>query len=190
MAFLEEHREKFDNLFGALSENYISQIRLRANGGNSLLFDYPPEEELLYINKAKELLDPEKVEFIDLAKIFVSFIDQDGWEDFKEYYKDFKDTPDVIFNSNDEENDYLKMILKEIETVQKKEKIPILIRTGALHGTGIGNTNIMEHKMIMYMTLPLVIFYPSRIENDNLMFLNFKPSSNYRCILVNKRSSL
>jgi len=51
-------------------------------------------------------------------------------------------------------------------------------------GTGIENVNIMEHKFVMSLQHPLVIFYPSKIENDNIYFLNFKPASKYRCTLV------
>jgi hypothetical protein len=29
-----------------------------------------------------------------------------------------------------------------------------------------------------------VIFYPSKIDNGNIYFLNFKPASKYRCMLV------
>jgi hypothetical protein len=38
--------------------------------------------------------------------------------------------------------------------------------------------------MVMALKHPLVIFYPSKIEDDNIFFLNFKPASKYRCTLV------
>jgi hypothetical protein len=59
-----------------------------------------------------------------------------------------------------------------------------LIRTGCLYGTGIENVNIMEHKIITKLSHPLIIFYPSKIQSDNLLFLNFKQASKYRCALI------
>jgi hypothetical protein len=76
------------------------------------------------------------------------------------------------------------MIISQIEEACLDDKIPFLIRTGCLFGTGIDNVNIMEHKMVMALKHPLVIFYPSKIEDDNIFFLNFKPASKYRCTLV------
>jgi len=60
----------------------------------------------------------------------------------------------------------------------------MLVRTGALYGTGIENVNIMEHATVMSLDQPLVFFYPSTLENDNLLFLNFKLASKYRCTLI------
>ena len=76
------------------------------------------------------------------------------------------------------------MIINEIEKACQSDKIPFLIRTGCLFGTGIENVNIMENKKVMNLPHPLVIFYPSKIENDNIYFLNFKLASKYRCMLV------
>ena len=116
--------------------------------------------------------------------MLVEFIDQDGWEDFKEYYQDYKDTPSVIFNAKSEEADLFKLIIGAIEKASSEGMIPMLVRTGALYGTGIENVNIMEHSSIMNLSQPLVFFYPSRLEDDNLYFLNFKPASKYRCTLI------
>ena len=97
-----------------------------------------------FIAKAKELYADEAI-FIDISKLLVEFIDQDGWEDFKAYYQDYKDTPSVIFNTKSEEPDLFKLIIEAIKNATSEGKIPMLIRTGALYGTGIENVNIMEH---------------------------------------------
>ena len=136
-----------------------------------------------YIGKAKELYQGEAT-FIDISKLLVNFIDEDGWDLFKEYYRDFQSTPHVVFQSNDTSIDLFDLIINEIELACKNDAIPFLIRTGCLYGTGIENVNIMEHKAVMNLKHPLVIFYPSRIEDDNLYFLNFKHASKYRCILI------
>ena len=70
------------------------------------------------------------------------------------------------------------------ESAVADNKIPFLLRTGSLYGTGIENVHIMEHPSVMNQPQPLVIFYPSRFADNNIFFLNFKTASKYRCILV------
>ena len=182
MSYTIEHKQKFDDLRN-LIENQ-DQLRRQSNGGNSILFSYPPKEEHLYIKKARELY-PENAVFIDVSGLFVKFIDEKGWETFKEYYNDFVYSPHLIFKSDDPSIDLFDMIIKEIESACRKNKIPFLIRTGVLYGTGIDNVNIMEYKTVMKLSHPLVIFYPSSLAaDDKLFFLNFKPASRYRCTLV------
>jgi hypothetical protein len=158
-------------------------LRRQANGGNSILFSYPPNQEKQYIDKAKAIY-ADSASFIDISKLLVQFIDEDGWASFSEYYNDFKNTPHLIFHSDDPTPDLFDLIITEIENACQNDKIPFLIRTGCLFGTGIENVNIMEHKTVMNLSHPLVIFYPSKIEDDNIYFLNFKPASKYRCSLV------
>lgn len=181
MSFINNSQQKFTDLKFHLENQ--DQLRKKANGGNSILFSYFPEEEHLYVNKAKELY-PDKAAFIDVSKLLVKLIEDEGWESFKEYYHDFRNTTHLIFRSDDPEVDLFDLIIGEILKASKEGKIPFLIRTGCLFGTGIDNVNIMEHASVMKLSCPLVIFYPSRIEEDNIYFLNFKHASKYRCILV------
>jgi len=181
MSYLTEHKRKFDDLRIYLENQ--DDIRKGANGGNSILFSYPPDEEKLYIEEAKEVYR-EKASFIDISKLLVDFIDEIGWENFREYYQDYRSTPNVIFNTDNIPLGLFQRIIKEIECASNGNKIPFLVRTGCLYGTGIENVNIMEHKKVMTLPHPLVIFYPSLLEGNNLYFLNFKPASKYRCVLV------
>ncbi len=181
MPYITDQKQKFEDLQSQIKN--MDQLRREANGGNSILFSYPPHEEKLYIAKAHETF-ADKAAIIDISRLFVEFIDSDGWELFKNYYQEFKNTPHVVFKSEDPGSDLFKMIIARITDASGNGKIPILIRTGCLHGTGIENVNIMEHSSVMSLSHPLVIFYPSRIEDDNLYFLNFKPASKYRCTLV------
>jgi hypothetical protein len=181
MPYLNDHKQKFTDLQFHLENQ--DQLRRQANGGNSILFSYMPDEETQYIEKAKELYADMAI-FIDVSKLLVQFIDEDGWESFKVYYNDFKNTSHLIFRSDDPTIDLFDLIIGEIEKACQNDKIPILIRTGCLFGTGIENVNIMENKAVMNLPHPLVIFYPSKIENDNIYFLNFKHASKYRCMLV------
>jgi len=181
VSYLTDHKQKFDDLkFNIENQDRIRQL---ANGGNSILFSYQPSEELLYIEKARELYH-EKAHFVDISKLLVQFIDKDGWDSFKEYYYDFQNTPHIIFRSDDPSIDLFDLIINGIEQACEYDKIPFLIRTGCLFGTGIENVNIMEHRSVINLKHPLVIFYPSKIVDDNIYFLNFKPASKYRCILV------
>lgn len=184
MPYSEDHKEKFDNLRVTLDIKNREQLRRKANGGNTIIFTYPPEEEHLYIDKFKTDYNNGDVEFIDIAKLLVQFIDLDGWKGFSEYYKDFKDTPYLVFKSEDESEDLMDLIINAIVEADKKGHMAVLMRTGALYGTGIENVNIMEHKSVMNLKHPLVILYPSKLENDYLYFLNFKPASKYRCTVI------
>lgn len=186
MAYLEDHKAKIDNLKAALHSSNQTQLSREANGGRSILFTYPPEEEVLYINMLKEELDANEFTFINVAELLVNFIDQDGWEDFKSYYLEFKDTPHIVFKSDDPAPDLMDLIINEIETAESNNKTPVLIRTGALYGTGIENNNIMEHSFVMRLKKPLIIGYPCDYikTNDTLLFLNFKHSNKYRCTVI------
>lgn len=181
MSYITDHKQKFEDLQFQIRN--LDQLKKKANGGNSIVFSYPPEEEQLYVTKARELF-LENAAFIDISKLFVKLIDEDGWESFKKYYLEFKDTPHVVFRSDDPGSNLFDKIIEEVRAACKSNKLPFLVRTGCLHGTGIENVNIMENRSVMNLSHPLVIFYPSRIEDDNLFFLNFKPASKYRCTLV------
>ena len=181
MPYIADHKQKFADLDFNIDNQ--DQLRRQANGGNSILFSYQPVEESLYIEKARELYG-DKAAFIDISKLLVKFIDTDSWDAFAEYYKDFSNTPRVVFRSEDPEMDLFDMIISAIKQTCENDKIPFLIRSGCLYGTGIENVNIMEHRDVMSLKHPLVIFYPSTISEDNIYFLNFKPASKYRCTLV------
>jgi hypothetical protein len=91
---------------------------------------------------------------------------------------------ELLFKSDDEETDLMDLILADIKSADKEDLIPVLIRTGALYGTGIENVNIMEHTEVMSLKNPLVLFYPAKVEDGNLLFLNFKSASRYRCTVI------
>ncbi|NOQ74049.1 MAG: hypothetical protein GQ574_18730 [Crocinitomix sp.] len=184
MSYITDHKQKFDNLKVSLEQTNKEHLKRKANGGNSIVFTYPPSEEVLYIEKAKELFDKERFAFINVADLLVKFIDMDSWSDFESYYKDFADTPHLVFKSKDDATDLMDLIIQEVSDAASKNLIPILIRTGVLFGTGIENVNIMEDKTVMGLNQPLIIFYPAKLENDNLYFLNFKLASKYRCTVI------
>lgn len=181
MPFLTEHKQKFDDLRSALHEDNRTQLRRSANGGNTVLFVYPPAEEETYIAKAKELYPDGH--FIDIAKLFVKSIDSVGIADFKNFYQDYISATYIVFK-NEDPGCLFNLIVREICGASESGKVTFLIRTGTLAGTGIENVHIMEHKSIMAQGIPLVFFYPAAYKNDELLFLNHKPASKYRCKLV------
>jgi hypothetical protein len=181
MSYITDHQQKFADLKFHIAHQ--DQLRRQANGGNSILFSFPPHEEHIYIAQAKNIYG-DKAVFIDVSQVLVKFIEMDGWEAFREYYNNYKDTPHLIFRSDDPAPDLFDLIIGEIKQACNNDKIPFLIRAGCLYGTGIDNVNIMENKAVMALPHPLVIFYPSKIEDDNIYFLGFKPASKYRCTLV------
>lgn len=184
MAFQEDHRAKFENLLLSVDSKNKNQLKRQSNGGNSIIFTYPPNEELLYLKKLEEINENETYKIIDISKLLVAFIDLDGWQGFESYYREFSDTPHLIFRSDDNSPDLMKLIIDAITEAGANGFIPVLVKTGALYGTGIDNVNIMEHKSVIRLSQPLVIFYPSRIVNEDLLFLNFKRASKYRCTVI------
>jgi len=183
MSFETDHREKFQNLAVALAKENRDNIRIEANGGNSVLFVYPPKDELKYIDKAKT--NYPNAEFIDVREALVEFIDSIGWDDFEDYYKSYQTEPENIFRDSDDERKLESLIIEKIKTAISEDRLPFLIHTGALFGTGIENVHIMENSDVMKFGIPLVVFYPTDIQPDGqLKFLGVKPASKYRCKLV------
>lgn len=184
MSFLKEHSKKFEELSSELRPEALSRLRSSSNGGNTVLFTYPPEEESQYLEEGKKRFPTAR--FIDISKLFVEFIDHIGWEDFRQLYLDYSGSTDQVFRSRNEEtpNDLFHRITNAIQESYTDQQIPFLIRTGILEGTGIDNVNIMEHPVVLRGTIPLVIFYPAKMVNDSLMFLNASPSSRYRCRII------
>jgi hypothetical protein len=85
----------------------------------------------------------------------------------------------------EEEGSLFCHIISSIREAIKAGKLPILIRTGALYGTGIDNVNIMQHPDVMRFDQPLIVFYPAVFKSESeLDFLGVKPASKYRCKLV------
>ena len=182
MSFLTDHKKKLEDLRTALQSSNRMDLKRRANGGNTLLFVYPPEEEADYLALIKEEFSD--AYFIDVAKLFVEAIDSTGWETFKEAFHAYENDLNKLFNNKDD-NCLFNLIIKEIQTSLKNNKLPFIIRSGALQGTEIRNLNIMEHKVVLEANLPLVFFYPAILKNNELFYLNDHPASRYRCDIIN-----
>ena len=162
-----------------------SEIRLNANGGNSILIVCDPIKESEYIESLLELLPKENYSFIDLNQCLIDFVTNNKGE-LDELYEQLQSTTHEIFKApaGEESDDLFKYIMKEIDQALNANKVPVLINTGTLYGTGIHNIHIMEHNVVMNASLPLIILYPATIEPDRIMFLGKQPASKYRCMII------
>ena len=175
--------QKFNELKFILKNKDKHSIKMDAHGGYSILFIYPPEEEKSYLKKIEKKYPD--ADFIDIARMFVEFIDSIGYDDFIETYEEYSSEPEKLFKSSLSESDFFTYILNEIEKAGEGGKMPILVRTGALYGTGIENINIMDSKIVHELPMPLIIMYPATVGGDNkLKYLNFKPASDYRAVVI------
>lgn len=177
-----ELKRKINELENVLSLDKRDQIRHEANGGNTVLFVYPPEEEEYYIDGAKKHCTHAR--FIDIRKLLIDYIESFGLDDFKIFYNSYKN-PQEVFADGEEDPKLEALIIEEITNAIEKDETPFLIHTGALYGTGIENVRIMQNADVMKFGTPLVIFYPAVEKSDTeLDFLGVKPASKYRCKMV------
>ncbi len=168
-----------------VESNENSNIRLNANGGNSILIVCEPFREIDYIKGINQLMPSEKYEIIDLNHVLYEFVAVNQTS-LEESFSLLKGSLHQIFKTPDGEDgpDLFGLILKAIEESLQEGKIPVLIHAGALYGTGIDNIHIMENDLIMQSALPLIILYPATREGDKLMFLSSRPASKYRCLIL------
>lgn len=163
-----------------------SEIRLNANGGNSILLVCPPELEYQFIQKLDELMPTDTYLIIDLNQILITFVDSNS-EILNDMFDLLRGSVNQIFKAPENEagQDLFSQILAAIENAFCEDKIPVLINSGALYGSGIDNINLMESELVMKSKNPLIILYPATREGEQLMFLNSRPASKYRCMTIN-----
>ena len=162
-----------------------SEIRLNANGGNSILLVCPPNLEYQFIVKLNELMR-EEYSIIDLNELLISFVETNK-SHLADMFDLLRSSVHQIFKSPEGETgpDLFSMILSKIENSYNADKIPVMIHSGALYGSGIDNIHLMESELVMKSKKPLIILYPATQDGDQLMFLNSRPASKYRCMIVN-----
>ena len=153
---------KIKDLEQAVQAYNKNNIKLSANGGNSILFMCPPVEESEYIAVMKKTLNSEKYMFLDMNDLLVKFVEENA-DEIKMKFDFLRNSSNQIFKlpQGEEGNDLFGMIIEEIVSAYDAGKIPVLIRVGALNGTDIENIHIMENKTVMNGKKPLVILYPA-----------------------------
>ncbi len=163
-----------------------SEIRLNANGGNSILLVCRPDMEHVYVQQLRSLMDEKEYSIIDINEILVSFTEKNH-ADIEELFEVLKGSINQIFKApiGESRTDLFGNILSEIDHAIKTGRIPVLIHTGALYGSGIDNIHLMESELVMGANKPLILLYPATQDGDQLLFLNTRPASKYRCMIVN-----
>ena len=162
-----------------------SEIRLNANGGNSILIVCEPNWELEYIQAIINLMTRESYQIIDLNSLLNDFVES-NMEELDESFDILQSSVNQIFKRPKDEQgaDFFSLILQSISKSFNENKIPVLIHTGVLYGSDIENVHIMESELVMGASLPLIILYPATKENENLMFLGKRPASKYRGMII------
>lgn len=179
-----EMERKFEDLKTYLDDSKRSIVKLHAQGGNSILFTYPPREEMKYLLELHKRY-PE-ADYIDLSKLFVQYIDAPGIDSFINLYLEHDYDPENIFISEEEGiDDFYTLVMKEIEEASKKSEYIFVIRTGILYGTGMTDSKFLESELVSRLKKPIVVMYPSSLDRSNesnpkLLFLGFAPASIYR----------
>lgn len=162
-----------------------SEIRLNANGGNSILIVCDPMKETEYIEHLQQLLSTDNFSIIDLNQCLINFVNTHK-DQLVELYDLLQSATHEIFKApaGEESSDLFKEIIAKIQNAVQQDKVPVLFNTGALYGTGIHNIHIMENESVMKAALPLIILYPATIEPERIMFLGKHPASKYRCMII------
>lgn len=179
-SFIQDSNRLFDGLRAALKQD-MANLSIQANGGRSILFVFPPEDEADYIEAAPKQLKND-YQIIDFRKSYEQFISEIGQDVFDSLLEDLGTE---IFYSQTMHPTLFDHIIEEIRQALEAEKIPVLVHTGMLVDRGFTNINIMEHEVVMTAKLPLVVFYPATFdENGTLKFLGKYNASKYRCVVV------
>lgn len=166
-----------------------SEIRLNANGGNSILIICDPQQEGEFIDSIMNQMGNDTYQIIDLNDIITKYVDSNG-QLLEDLFDLLKGSVPQIFRSTDDSDhiDLFKFIIRIIDGCFENNRIPVLINSGALYGSGIENINLMEHEIVMRSKLPLIILYPATKQGDQILFLSKRPASKYRCMIVNDRT--
>jgi hypothetical protein len=162
-----------------------SEIRLNANGGNSILVVCEPEREGEFISCIRSELSQDGFEIVDLNALLKSFVEANR-ESLDDLFSFLQGSVNQIFKapSGEQSDDFYSRTIQSISEAFENRKIPVLINTGVLYGAGIDNIQIMESEVVMRSPLPTIILYPATIEDERLSFLGKRPASRYRCIIV------
>ena len=161
-----------------------SEIKLQANGGNSILLVCKPSEEINFISELHQL-EASKYQIIDLIQVLVEFVDIYD-DELTDLLRDFQSSLDQIFKNDYIENpDLFHLIIDKVEQVFQDKKIPVIINTGVIYATHFDMLSLMESKTIMDAALPAVFLYPAEYnQNNQLEYLNTRIASEYRCKII------
>lgn len=179
-SFEQDKNRLFEELNLTLCRD-MARLSTQANGGRSILFVYPPKDEDLYIDEAKQIYK-EGYEFVDLREMFAEFISSMGVDAFKECYESMG--KEIFVSQNYPDDTFYAKLIKRIVEIENRGLSPILIHTGVIYEMGFTNHNVMDDPVMNSFKKPLVFFYPATCKNGKFFFLDKQPASNYRCVVV------
>ncbi|WP_313578046.1 hypothetical protein [Chishuiella sp.] len=161
-----------------------SEIKLQANGGNSILLVCKPSEEINFINEIKQL-EESKYHIVDMNLLLVEFVTNNK-EDIEFYFEHWPSSLDRIFkNDLEEQQDFYHLILDKINEAFSVNKIPVVINTGVIYATHFDLATFSGSELIMNASLPAVFLYPAEYnQNNQLVFLNKRIASQDRCKII------
>lgn len=180
-SFQIDHNRLFDNLENAL-KNDLASIQVEANGGRSILFVYPCDDDDEYIAEGIKRLTKDQYTFIDIRKTFSEYVTEIGEDNFKEMEANFG--KEVYRSENAPEGTFFAYLMEKISEVLQNDKSPVLVHTGALYDMEFSNIHIMEDPRVLHAKHPLIVFYPATVEGDAIKFLGRQTASHYRCIVI------
>lgn len=162
-----------------------SEIKLGANGGNSILVAVPPKMEHAYIKEMHKQFTSDVYSLIDLNELLITFCSKHN-EGMFDLFELLSTSPEQIFKAppGEDSEDLFSLIIEAIKSAYNDGKVPVLYNTGSLYGTGIDNIHIMEHDTVMSSSLPLFVIYPALRKNDKLLYLGARIASKYRCLVI------
>jgi len=174
-----------ENQFVKLSQvlrKGLSKMKPEAHGGNSVLLVYPPKQEQEYIKKAKEIYDGEDYRFINIATQLIDQVDDlGGLDSLVEEIELVGEIPKRFFK-----DPFLERIRGEIKEAIEKNRVPILIRVGALVGI-VSLNRILEDSKVLSLKGQIVALYPGiyRSGRAQLFFLDeYREASSYRAKII------
>ena len=113
--YIQDHNRLFGDLTAALSRD-LARLSSEANGGRSILFVYPPEDEEKYIEEAKKRYT-DGYEFIDIRELFTEFVDSKGLDKFKK----------ACYNHNTKlKQERVTKMIKYVHVPEKNKTIAVL----------------------------------------------------------------
>lgn len=180
-SFQIDHNRLFNDLENAV-KNDLASIQVEANGGRSILFVYPCDDDDEYIAEGMKRLTSDSYGFIDIRKIFSDYVAEIGEDNFKEMLANFG--KEVYRSENSPEGTFFTYLMDKISEVLAEDKSPVLVHTGTLYDMEFSNIHIMEDPRVLQAKHPLIVFYPATVVGDSIKFLGRQTASRYRCIVI------